>query len=63
MNIDPTYRDAFYGLGSVYLENGDYQRAIWNFDNALRLEPENPDAHYGRAEGNFGLERYEQAIE
>ncbi len=51
-----------YNSGIEYLERGQYNQAIVNFDEAIRLDPQYANAYYnrGHAYGKRGL--YEQAI-
>src|SRR5438477_6964268 len=34
----------FYNLGNAYFRNGDFARAILNYERALALEPRHPEA-------------------
>ena len=42
-------RDPEFARGEAYAELGDPKRALRDFNAALELEPENPDAYYYRA--------------
>ncbi|MBE9198877.1 MULTISPECIES: tetratricopeptide repeat protein [unclassified Nodularia (in: cyanobacteria)] len=53
---------------STYLEQGfqhldeeNYQEAIANFNQVLKLEPNNSDAYFGRGLVNFSLDNYQAA--
>lgn len=50
-------------LGQSYLEDGDYEQAIACFEDALQIDPKNPDAYFGLAEAYIGLGDPEGAIE
>lgn len=39
---------AIYNRGVGYLKKGDYERAIQDFDQALRLTPKDADVLYNR---------------
>ena len=54
--------DNAYNSGTEYLEQEQYNQAIVDFDEAIRLDPQYANAYYnrGRAYRKRGL--YEQAI-
>jgi tetratricopeptide (TPR) repeat protein len=41
---DPKYSYAYLGRGDVYLLKGDLDRALLDFDQAVRLDPHNEEA-------------------
>ena len=61
--------DAYNNRGSVYFNKGDYDRAIKEFDESIRLNPNDAIAHYNRgtAWSNKGdkdraIKDYDEAI-
>jgi tetratricopeptide (TPR) repeat protein len=44
--LDPHLRIAHLDLAIVLAENKEYDRAIAEFKEAIRMEPDRPDAHY-----------------
>jgi TolA-binding protein len=44
--LNPNFSLAYYWLGRVYYEWGNYQEAASNWKEVLRLEPENKKANY-----------------
>ena len=44
--LNPKFIDAYYWLGRVYFDAGDYQQAINNYKQVLNLEPGNAKADY-----------------
>ena len=40
------FSSAYYWLGRIYYERGNYQEAANNWKEVLRLEPENKKAEY-----------------
>ena len=40
--------DALDSRGLVYLKLGDYDRAIADYDAAIKIDPDNADSLYGR---------------
>ncbi|NIV11338.1 MAG: tetratricopeptide repeat protein, partial [Aliifodinibius sp.] len=46
ITINPNLHFSYAGLGSVYLEQGNYEDAIKYFQTAIRLAPDNSDHHY-----------------
>lgn len=66
MNCDPpqseqpteiSYRDR----GRAYLRKGEYERAINDFDEALRRDPADAESLLNRAEASFNLGKIDQA--
>ncbi len=48
--------------GSYYLMNAEYQPAITEFKEALKLNPDDPDLYYYLGVCNYSLEQHEEAI-
>ena len=48
---------TFNNRGNAYQSKGDYQRAIQDYDEALRIDPDYPLAFYNR-----GLARFDQGL-
>jgi Flp pilus assembly protein TadD len=44
--MNSAFVEAYVGLGKVYLEDGQPQRAIVELEKAVRLAPRNVEAHY-----------------
>ena len=59
----PEPADAFYSSGLAYYYDGQYQRAIEDWDEAIRLDPQYADAYYMRGEAYYDLGQYERAIQ
>ncbi len=53
----------FYNRGLAYRDKGDYDRAIENYDKALRINPEDANAYYSRGGAYHGKGDYDQAIQ
>jgi len=49
--------------GEAYREDGKYDRAIQDFDQALRLIPDSDEAFYHRGEAYLDKKNYDQAIQ
>lgn len=47
--LDPSFGDAYLGLGMSLLEEKAYQDAVTPLESAVKLEPGNPAAHFGLA--------------
>lgn len=54
-------RDRFKE-GLVYLDRGQFRRAVAFFNRAVESEPESADAYFGRGLVYHELEQYEEAI-
>ena len=64
--LDPSNTDAAGELGVDYMLRGEFDKSLEYFDKAIRGSPYDPAQLYwygGKAEDNFGLKRYDQAIE
>ena len=64
--LDPSNTDAAGELGVDYMLRGEFDKSLEYFDKAICGSPYDPAQLYwygGKAEDNFGLKRYDQAIE
>ena len=52
----------YFLLGSRKFQEGDFQGAVDNYDQALRLKPELAEAYYNRGVAKDALGRYDEAI-
>jgi tetratricopeptide (TPR) repeat protein len=59
---EPTAQNLI-SLAGIKTEKGNYQEAIADLTQALRLSPNNPEAYYRRANAYYQLENYQAAIE
>ena len=58
--------DAAASLGFDYVGFGEFDKSLEYFDKAILASPYDPGLAYwygGKAGANFGLKRYDQAIE
>ena len=49
ITLSPNYPDALNNRGLAYISNGQYDRAIQDFDRVLKLDPKDADAIKNRA--------------
>ena len=64
--LDPSNADAAASLGWDHVFFGQFDKSLEYFDKAILASPHDPAlAHFygGKAEANFGLKNYDQAIE
>ena len=61
--IDPSFGQAFALRGLLYKEIGNYNLAIRDFSEAIRLNSNPFDSYFGRAESFFNLHDYNKAID
>jgi tetratricopeptide (TPR) repeat protein len=53
---------AFFNRGRAWSDNGQFDRAIKDFDQAIHFDPNYPEAFNNRGVALSGLGQYEQAI-
>ena len=53
--------DAYFNLGNLYYEAGEYEKAIGPLQKALAQRPYDSDAHYTLGNSYYKLKRYPQA--
>ena len=66
LTLDPSFADADVGLGFTYNQLGEFDKSLESFDKAIRVSPYDRGVPYwygGKAWANFGLKRYDQAID
>jgi len=61
--LDPSSADAFYNRGLTYEYAGSYDRAVPDFDQALRLRPSDAGAFCGRGWAYAQKGDYDRAIQ
>jgi tetratricopeptide (TPR) repeat protein len=54
---------AFFNRGRAFSDKGAFDRAIEDFDQAIRLDPQYPDALNNRGVAYSGKGQYERAVE
>ena len=62
ITFNPSYVDAYIGLGIIKMNLGKNGEAVKDFDHAISIERENALAHYGRGLANQALQDSPQAI-
>jgi tetratricopeptide (TPR) repeat protein len=62
LGITP-YAPAYYNLGVIYYLLGQHQRAIENYNEAIRIKPDYAAAYYNRGIAYHVLGQYPRAIE
>jgi tetratricopeptide (TPR) repeat protein len=59
---NPTVTTAYLGIGDIYVEQKDYQKAEPAYERAARLEPRNFDAQFGHGLALQMLNRFVEAV-
>jgi tetratricopeptide (TPR) repeat protein len=62
---DPADAEAYYNRGCTYYMKGDYDKAIANYNEAIRINPATAEAHVYYNRGRvyyFGKKDYDKAI-
>jgi tetratricopeptide (TPR) repeat protein len=60
--LKPDYAQAFNGRGNVNYHKGDYDGAIQDYNEAIRLKPDFAEAFNDRGNAYYDKDDYEQAI-
>lgn len=55
----PTY---YYERGRKFASEGKYEKALYQYNRALELKPEEPDYHAGKSDALFKLRYYWGAL-
>jgi superkiller protein 3 len=61
IEMDPAYVPASFDLGVLYYNQGDYNNALAMYQNVVKVEPNNFQAHANLASTYRQLERYAEA--
>jgi len=56
-----SFAQSYFGLGNVYLKNGDYKNALLQYQTALEKNPTLPRAHLNRGVIFFNMRNYAAA--
>jgi len=48
LHLDEKYYKAYFQMGNIYFDKGDYQKAIDYYSQAIDIWPDYHDAHYNR---------------
>ena len=63
VNSDGNKINRLLDLGQKYLENSEYEEAITVFDQVIAIEPKCEQAYIGKAQAQYSLGEYENAID
>lgn len=63
LKLDPHHADAYYGLGHAYFDMRQWEKAIRNLQQAVKLNPRDQDAHDRLQQARLMLEREGDGIE
>ena len=62
IETDPTFAQAYNNLAALYIEQGDYDRAVYNLDTALYYSPSYFTARMNRAIAHSRLGNVDKAL-
>jgi len=54
---------AYYNRGNIHFQNGDYDKAIADYDQVILLKPNNANAYYNRSRAYDDKGEYEKVQE
>jgi tetratricopeptide (TPR) repeat protein len=54
--------DEYNDLGVEYIESGDFEKAIYHFNESIRLNPNSEPAYYNRGLCNLNIKNFRHAI-
>jgi len=61
-NTDEKKINELLNLGNKYLEDMDYESAVLTYDQAIAMDPKCSDAYMGKAQAQYAMGQYEDAI-
>lgn len=61
--VKPQYYSQYMDSGQRYLDTGDYEQAILEYNKAIAIEAKSTDARLGAGKGYVGAGRTEEAVE
>ena len=63
MPLAPNDADTYINRGHAYAKQGAYDRAIQDYDQALRIAPDSGEAYLGRGDAYSSKGQFDQAIQ
>ncbi|KAK0452993.1 ADP/ATP carrier receptor [Desarmillaria tabescens] len=63
IDIDPSFTQSLVKIASVYMEQGDPQKAFECFEDAIKQNPNDPDIYYHRGQVLFILNKFKEAAD
>jgi len=70
VQLYPNRKEVHYNLGTIYAQQGDYERAKAEFEHEIRINPDHVEAHFNlgnvflaRSEPDKAVEEYNRAIQ
>jgi tetratricopeptide (TPR) repeat protein len=60
---NPRAAEAFNNRGMIYMERGDYDLALSDFNESIKLRPNHPDAYNNRSVVYFNKKKMNEALE
>lgn len=62
IEIDREFSLPYINMGLIYLNKGEYEKAIDSLNHALKFDSGNPEAHYNLAVSYYRLEKKKEAL-
>ena len=54
--------EIYYGRGLAYYKMGQYDKAISDYTEAIKLKPKHADIYYSRGLASYKMGQFEEAI-
>lgn len=62
LDINPYYNSSLFNLGTLYLENKDYEKAILNYDKLLSINPNHINALLNKSNALKYMKKFDLAL-
>jgi tetratricopeptide (TPR) repeat protein len=60
--MNPGFVEAYFNRGLAYVQVGEYEKAIYDFTEVIRINPRYPEAFNNRGKAYYSEGQYDKAI-